>query len=178
MADLAGPPPPSRVFYPISLDIKALKAALLWPKQSDFWQKYVVMGNNRKATLDIHAYALAGSKRSQNNSCSSCCQVLLFCPWQWADPFIHSFLFWTSEKRARQGRSRTLFQSWPLLKFFSGQKVCRTNFCQQTQELDSVVSINFWGKAFLIWFYFVFVVNLYFIAYLGAVFRNSPQQQY
>ena len=123
-------------------------------------------------------HALAGSKRSQNNSCSSCCQVLLFCPWQWADPFIHSFLFWTSEKRARQGRGRTLFQSWPLLKFFSGQKVCRTNFCQQTQELDTVVSINFWGKALLIWFYVVFVVNLYFIAYLGAVFRNSPQQRY
>ena len=78
MADLAGPPPPSRLFFPISLDIKALKIVLLWPKPSDFWQKYVVIGNNRKVVLDIHAYALAGSKRSQNNSCSRCCQVLLF----------------------------------------------------------------------------------------------------
>ena len=56
--------------------------------------------------------------------------------------FLILLLFWAGESKSRA--SRALFQSWPLLKFFSDQKVCRTNFCQQPPQLDK--SLNKLGQ--------------------------------
>ena len=133
-------------------------------KLLEYWQNRQIL-ENLEPSNTFKAKAILKREKNYHGFSQFVCVSyfgLNLWPWRMGGCFLILLLFW-AEGKSKGKASGALFQSWPLLKFFSDQKVCRTNFCQQPPQLDK--SLNKLGqkrrKSFLNRILFsVFVLNI------------------